>query len=311
MKMPETKEFDMIVVGDLNADLVLTGDVVPQFGQVEKLVDDATLTLGSSAGIFACGAARLGLKTALISKIGDDTFGHFLLSELKCRNVDTRGVTIDLNVKTGLTVILNRGTDRAILTHLGSISEIHGTDIDPELLANGRHLHLAAYYLLTGLMPDVPALFTQAQHFGLTTSLDTNYDPSETWDGHLPDVLKHTSLLLPNETELLGMTRTQTLAQGVEAVEHLAPLVVVKLGAQGALARQGSETITAPSIKVDVVDTVGAGDSFDSGFLYGFLAHWPLERSLRLACICGSLSTRAAGGTIAQATLEEALHCLD
>jgi sugar/nucleoside kinase (ribokinase family) len=309
--MTKSKEFDVIVVGDLNADLVLTGDVVPQFGQVEKLVDDATLTLGSSAGIFACGAARLGLKTALISKIGDDTFGHFLLTELKKRNVDTRGVVIDPSVKTGLTVILNRGADRAILTHLGSISEVRLADIPLDLLASGSHLHLAAYYLLTGLIPDVPALFAQAQQFGMSTSLDTNFDPSETWDGQLRSVLDHTSMLFPNETELFGMTHTQSLEEAIQAADSLAPLVVVKQGAQGALARQGGETVTTPSLKVDVIDTVGAGDTFDSGFLYGYLSHWPLERSLRLACICGSLSTRAAGGTTAQATLEEALHYLD
>jgi sugar/nucleoside kinase (ribokinase family) len=309
--MTKSKEFDVIVVGDLNADLVLTGDVVPQFGQVEKLVDDATLTLGSSAGIFACGAARLGLKTALISKIGDDTFGHFLLTELKKRNVDTCGVVIDPSVKTGLTVILNRGADRAILTHLGSISEVRLADIPLDLLASGSHLHLAAYYLLTGLIPDVPALFAQAQQFGMSTSLDTNFDPSETWDGQLRSVLDHTSMLFPNETELLGMTHTQSLEEAIQAADSLAPLVVVKRGAQGALARQGGETVTTPSLKMDVVDTVGAGDTFDSGFLYGYLSHWPLERSLRLACICGSLSTQAAGGTTAQATLEEALHYLD
>jgi sugar/nucleoside kinase (ribokinase family) len=309
--MTKSKEFDVIVVGDLNADLVLTGDVAPQFGQVEKLVDDATLTLGSSAGIFACGAARLGLKTALISKIGDDTFGHFLLTELKKRNVDTRGVVIDPSVKTGLTVILNRGADRAILTHLGSISEVRLADIPLDLLASGRHLHLAAYYLLTGLMPDVPTLFAQAQQLEMSTSLDTNYDPSETWDGQLHSVLNHTSMLFPNETELRGMTHTQSLEEAIQAADSLAPLVVVKQGAQGALARQGGETVTTPSLKMDVVDTVGAGDTFDSGFLYGYLSHWPLERSLRLACICGSLSTQAAGGTTAQATLEEALHYLD
>ncbi|HTX78022.1 MAG TPA: carbohydrate kinase family protein [Longilinea sp.] len=309
--MTGSKDFDVIVVGDLNADLVLTGDVVPQFGQVEKLVDDATLALGSSAGIFACGAARLGLKTALISKVGDDTFGHFLLAELKSHHVDTRGVVIDPGVKTGLTVILNRGADRAILTHLGSISEIRLTDIGFDLLSRGRHLHLAAYYLLTGLMPEVPALFTRAQQLGLSTSLDTNYDPSETWDGQLREVLKHVSFVLPNETELLSMTGARTLEEGIKATASLAPLVVIKLGAQGALARQGDETTTAPGLKVDVVDTVGAGDTFDSGFLYGYLAHWPLERSLRLACICGSLSTRAAGGIMAQPTLEEALRYLD
>lgn len=113
------KNIDVVVVGELNADLILTGEVAPQFGQAEKLVDDATLTLGSSSAIFACGVARLGLRVAFIGKIGNDEFGRFVKGYLENRGVDTSGVVVDEGIKTGLSVILSRGNDRAILTYSG------------------------------------------------------------------------------------------------------------------------------------------------------------------------------------------------
>src|SRR5258706_2648767 len=94
--------FDIMVVGEINADLILKGDVTPAFGQVEKLLDDATLTIGSSSAIFACGAARLGLTVAFIGKTGEDKFGRFMLREMQRRGIDTSGVVIDATIETGL-----------------------------------------------------------------------------------------------------------------------------------------------------------------------------------------------------------------
>ena len=128
--MNTIRDFDLVVVGDLNADLILRGDVEPAFGQVEKLIDDATLTLGSSSAIFACGAARLGLHVALVGKVGDDEFGRFIVREMSERGVNTQGVVVDPRVKTGLTVILSRGNDRAMLTYSGSIGALRFAEID-------------------------------------------------------------------------------------------------------------------------------------------------------------------------------------
>ncbi|MBI1879403.1 MAG: sugar kinase [Chloroflexi bacterium] len=301
------KDFDVIVVGELNADLILTGDVVPAFGQAEKLVDDATLTLGSSSAIFACGAARLGLRVAFIGKIGDDEFGRFVKDQLEERGVDTSGVVVDRQVKTGLSVILSRGNDRAILTHLGSIAALRYEEVNPALLAQARHLHLGSYFLLDALLPNIPRLFDEAHAQGLTVSLDTNYDPSEQWNGGLREILARADIFLPNAAELRAIAGLDDLDSALAVIAHQTPLVAVKLGPEGALARRGTETAQAESLAVAVVDTTGAGDSFDAGFVYGYLAGWELPRSLRLGCVCGSLSTRAAGGTAAQPTLAEAM----
>ncbi|MCL4301150.1 MAG: sugar kinase [Anaerolineae bacterium] len=304
------KNIDVVVVGELNADLILTGEVTPQFGQAEKLVDDATLTLGSSSAIFACGVARLGLRVAFIGKIGNDEFGRFVKSYLENRGVDTSGVVVDEQIKTGLSVILSRGNDRAILTYAGSIAALRYEEINQALLARARHLHLGSYFLLNALRPDIPRLFDQAHAHGLSVSLDTNYDPTEMWDSGLAETLIRTDIFLPNAAELRAVTRSADIETALEAIIKQTPLVAVKLGPTGAVARRGTETIRADSLPVAVVDTTGAGDSFDAGFIYGYLANWELLRALRLGCICGALSTRAAGGTAAQPTLAEAITVL-
>src|SRR5690349_16504837 len=98
---PDTR-FDILVAGEINPDLILSGNVIPEFGQVERLVDAASLTIGSSSAIFACGAARLGLKVAFIGVCGDDVFGHFMLDEMSRRAVDVSNVIVRSDGQTGL-----------------------------------------------------------------------------------------------------------------------------------------------------------------------------------------------------------------
>jgi sugar/nucleoside kinase (ribokinase family) len=123
--------------------------------------------------------------------------------------------------------------------------------------------------------------------------------------------LPECDVFLPNETEACAIVGCDDLDKAVDALSTQIPTLAVKLGAQGGLARQSESVARAPALPVRVVDTTGAGDSFDAGFLYGVLKGWSLEASLRLACACGSLSTRMAGGTAGQATLEEALEALE
>jgi sugar/nucleoside kinase (ribokinase family) len=298
--------FDILVAGEINPDLILSGNVLPEFGQVEKLVDSAVLTVGSSSAIFACGAARLGLKVAFIGVCGEDVFGRFMLDEMQKRGVDVSNVIVRSDGPTGMCVILNRDSDRAILTHLGLITDLQSSDIPDSLLRQTHHLHVASYFLQTKLQPDLPALFQHARLLGLTTSLDANYDPSEKWLG-FDELLSATNVFLPNKTEALSVTQTKDVESASKQIAGKSELVAIKLGAEGALAYKENRIIYAKSIPLNVVDTVGAGDSFDAGFLFGYLNHWPLEKSLRLACVCGALSTRRAGGTDGQPTLEEAM----
>ncbi|GAB4445178.1 MAG: hypothetical protein Kow00120_15110 [Anaerolineae bacterium] len=305
--------YDMLVIGDLNVDLNLIGDdVVPEFGQGEKLVDDASLNLGGSSAIFACQAARLGLRVAFAGVVGDDVFGRFLIDTLRDRGIETGHVRVRPSVKTGITVHLVRAGDRAMLTYQGTLALLDAAHVSRKALAETRHVHSGSFYMLPRLRPGLPSVFEDAQRLGATTSLDTNFDPSGAWAGGITEVLAHTDVFLPNEQELTHIARAADAGGGGDIDAALAwaaarvPTVALKLGAEGAAARAGGETVRCAARPVEVVDTTGAGDSFDAGFLYGFLNGWPLEAALRLGCACGALSATGPGGIAAQPTLEEA-----
>jgi sugar/nucleoside kinase (ribokinase family) len=304
-----TDRYDILVAGEINPDLILTGDVTPVFDQVEKLLDSAALVIGSSSAIFACGAARLGLRVGFVGICGDDLFGRFMLEELSHRGVDTAPVQVDPSQSTGLSVILSRGTDRAILTYPGAIAALRAEAVTDDLLHRARHLHVASYFLQTALQPGLPNLFHRARALGLTTSLDPNWDPTGEWRG-FERLLPLVDVFLPNENEARALAHRASVEQALESLSQVCGTVAVKCGSHGAQARQGQLPASAAALPGTVIDTVGAGDSFDAGFLYGWLNGWRLERTLGLAAICGSLSTRAAGGTTGQAALEEALAYL-
>jgi sugar/nucleoside kinase (ribokinase family) len=300
-------DFDILVAGELNPDLILSDpNLEPRFGQHEVLVESANLTIGSSSAIFACGAARLGLRVAFIGVVGDDEFGRFMCRSLSTSGVDASAVIVDPTQRTGLSVILARGDDRAILTHAGAVGTLRADQVSSALLRRARHLHVASYFLQTALQPGLAELFRGAHAMGLTTSLDTNWDPHETWAG-LEHVLAVTDVFLPNEAEAMAITTCKDLESAVQDLSARVPQGAVKLGAQGAQGWRAMDRARVAAYPVPVVDTVGAGDCFDSGFIFGYLSGWTLQRSLELAVACGSLSTRAAGGTAAQPTLAEAL----
>ena len=200
---------DVLVLGDVNPDLVLRGEnVAPAFGQAERLLDEAHLTVGGSGAILACGAARLGLTVGICGVVGDDLFGRYLREELTRRGVDVRGVVTDPERPTGLTVVLSQPDDRGMLTVPGTIGTLTAASIDPELLASASHVHVSSYFLQTALRPDLPAIFDRVHEVGGTTSIDPNWDPSDTWDGGLLDVLAKTDIFLPNAIEAARIART-------------------------------------------------------------------------------------------------------
>jgi sugar/nucleoside kinase (ribokinase family) len=304
-------DFDLIVVGEINPDLILTGgDLAPEFGQTEKLVEGAKLTIGSSSAILACGASRLGLRTAFVGVVGDDEFGRFMLRQMVDRGVDVSACVVDPTLATGLSVILSQPHDRAILTYSGSIAALRADQVDRTLLRRARHLHVGSFFLLDALRPGLVDLYDEARALGLTTSLDTNWDPAGGWNGGLAELLPKCDLFMPNQAEACLIAGRSHLPEALDVLAAQVPTLAVKLGPQGGLGRCQDLTVRAPALPVEVVDTIGAGDSFDAGFLYGYLHSWPLARSLHLACACGSLSTRAAGGTAGQPTLSEALEAL-
>ena len=305
-------EFDVLVLGDANPDLVLSGDEVePAFGQAERLVDDARFVVGGSGAIFACGAAKLGLRVAFAGVVGDDIFGTFMQTELQGHGVDTSGVAVVANRPTGVTVVLSGRHDRAMLTHAGTTGELRRSMIDADLLRRAGHVHVSSYFLQRSLVPELPALLKEARSAGTSTSVDPNWDPTGVWDDGLLALLPDVDVFLPNEVEALSLARISVVDDAIGRLRSSgAGTVVVKSAARGAVAGQASDLIHQAAIPTRLVDSTGAGDSFDAGFLAAFLAQEPLQRCLEIGNVCGALSTLAIGGTASQPTMAEALAAL-
>ncbi|MGA5302590.1 carbohydrate kinase family protein [Nucisporomicrobium flavum] len=296
---------DVLVVGDANPDLVLRGDVRPRFGQAEQLLTGADLVLGGSAAITAAGCARLGLRTTLLTALGDDVFGAVTRSALEERGVSLLLAEAAQGTPTGLSVILSPADeDRAILTLPGTIPTLRPEDVTDEHLAAARHVHVASLYLQPGLAAGLAGVFARARAAGVGTSLDTNWDPTEKWES-ITDILAYTDVFLPNANELRAVTGESDLDAAAATLTAIGTTVVMKNGAAGARAWGPGGACSAPGRTVEVVDTTGAGDSFNAGFLAARLAGRPLAEAIGWAAAAGSLSTRAAGGTAAQATREE------
>lgn len=300
----------VLVAGEANVDLVLRGDVVPRFGQAEQLLDSGDLVVGGSASIVASGLARLGVPTRLAARVGDDTFGRFMLDSLAGYGVDTAAVETDPALPTGMSVVLSAPDDRAILTVPGTIPTLRAAHV-LSALGDAAHVHVAAYFLQPALAAELPALLVELRARGVTSSLDTNWDPAERWTG-LAAVLPLLDCLLPNLEELRAIAGALGAAGGDDEslARHLAafgPRVVVKAGRDGGWSvADGAPVVRAPGLTVDVVDTTGAGDSFDAAYLAA-AAHGIDDEAerLRWAATAGSLSTLGAGGTGAQARLAD------
>jgi len=290
--------FDVTIAGELNLDLILYG--LPEQLQPERelLADRMMLTLGSSSAIVAHNLAALGSRVGFQSRIGDDPLGAIALERLQQGGVDTSRVRhVPGAITTGLTVILHHQNWRNILTYAGTIAELTWQDLDLHYLADARHFHLSSYYLQGMLRPRVSELFQQLKSKGLTISLDTNDDPDDRWEGNLQEVLRYVDVFLPNEREACKAAGTEDLETAIHKLSELVPLLVIKLGRKGAIAQSGQDRFTSPAKPVEAVDTVGAGDSFDAGFLYEYVRGAKIPACLASGNLAGALSTTRPGGT--------------
>lgn len=290
--------FDVTIAGELNLDLILYGLPEQLLPERELLADRMMLTLGSSSAIVAHNLAALGSRVGFQSRIGDDPLGQISLDRLNEGGVDISFVRrVPGPITTGLTVILPHGAWRNILTYAGTIAETCWEDLDLDYLADSRHFHLSSYYLQRALRPRVGELFQRLKSRGLTISLDTNDDPDDKWQGGLDKVLRHVDVFLPNEREACKAAGTEALEEAVRKLSAQVPLVVVKLGRKGAIAQKSTERFIAPAREVTPVDTVGAGDSFDAGFLHQYVRGADIPTCLASGNLAGALSTTRPGGT--------------
>ena len=290
--------FDVTIAGELNLDLILYGLPEQLPPERELLADRMMLTLGSSSAIVAHNMAALGSRVGFQSRIGEDPLGEIALDRLQQGGVDVSCVRrVPGSTTTGLTVILHHESWRNILTYAGTIAETSWEDLDLDYLSDSRHFHLSSYYLQRALRPRVGELFQRLKSKGLTISLDTNDDPDDQWQGGLHEVLRCVDIFLPNQREACKAAGTEDLDAAIHKLSKQVPLVVVKLGPKGSLAQRGDERFSSPSQEVIAVDTVGAGDSFDAGFLHEYVRGADLPRCLASGNRAGALSTTRPGGT--------------
>jgi sugar/nucleoside kinase (ribokinase family) len=296
---------NILIAGELNLDLILQNyRSFPALGR-EVLVDDVTLTMGSASAICACGLAKLGDAVAFAGKVGSDPWGELCKSKLAERGIDISRVMADPALKTGITVSITSPTDRALVTYPGASTALRAEDFNADSFRGFRHLHISSFFIQQGLRPGIKQLLALASQCGLTTSLDPGYDPDEKWGRDLLDALSEVDIFFPNEVELEGVTGLRDRQEALRSVANGRTLTMVKLGTDGCMTLKSGNIVAIPAFRVEPVDTTGAGDSFNAGFLHAWLRGAPLPDAMRFAAACGALSTLSAGGTSAQPTEQQ------
>ncbi|MBL0406563.1 sugar kinase [Microvirga aerilata] len=281
----------VLCLGRTYCDIIFTGlPEMPMLGR-ERFADGVTITAGGGAYITAAHLASLGRPTALLTRLGTDPLSHSLDPEFEASGIDLSFVERSNDAGPQPTVALIKDGERAFVSRRAGVSR--PATLEQALAAPGiRHLHIAEFATLK----DSPDVVAMARDQGLTVSLD----PS--WDDHLIrtdsgffEACRGIDVFLPNLEEGQALTGERSL-EGVLSVlrEHF-PLVVLKLGDQGAVAA-GSERLSANALAVDVVDTTGAGDAFNAGFLHAWLQTCDLRESLESGIKSGALSVQSAGG---------------
>jgi sugar/nucleoside kinase (ribokinase family) len=292
--------FDVLVVGELNIDLILNG--LQQFPEVGKeiLAGNMVYTLGSSAAIFAANLSALGVSVNYCGCIGHDDFGKKIIADLEAKGVATENIIRHDHVKTGITVAFNFDQQRAMVTYPGAMNELSESDITDAMLRQAKHLHVSSMFLQPALKPGLPRLFKRAKNFGLTTSLDPQWDTNEKWESDWKELLPQVDVFLPNIEELKNITKKQDAETAVASLIDFANMIVVKNSTDGATAYYKDEVIVQPAfINPDFADAIGAGDSFNAGFIREFILDRSLKACTKLGAVCGAINTTAHGGTAA------------
>ncbi|MEQ1769252.1 MAG: carbohydrate kinase family protein [Devosia sp.] len=298
--MPQHSErpYDVLVVGDLNPDVVLTGlqSPEPRLG-TEQFFRSMERTLGGSGSLAAATMARTGLRTLLTARVGDDEPAAFCKAFLEREGVTTN-LLVNPALATGMTIALAYPNDRLLLTSPGAIADITAEDLPDVLLAKARHIHVSAYFLQSRLRPGLAGLFRRANRLGLTTSLDTGWDPAEGWlDTDLTAALAQTDVFLPNSTELEHITRESDPARAAAIILGLgAGSVVLKDGARGSHYFGAGLHDHHSGFPITPVDTTGAGDAFDAGYLCAMLEGRSISDCLRFGNACGAAVAGVSGG---------------
>ncbi len=291
-------KFDLLVVGELNVDILVNDfQQPPELGK-EVIAKSYNVMLGSSSAIFASNISVLGTSVAFLGLVGDDDSANLIIRSLKKKNVNTNYISNASQIKTGTSIVLNMGEDRYMITYPGAMEKLKEEDIRDDQLLSAKHLHISSPFLQPGLKPGLEKLFRRAKNLGLTTSLDTQWDPEEKWEINFESMLKDVDVFLPNESELIALSGEEDLEHAIIKVSKWCKVLVVKRGSKGAMLISQGKTIEKPSfINTSVVDAIGAGDSFNAGYIHSFINKNTDDKCLELANLTGAINTTGIGGT--------------
>ncbi len=299
-----TRHPEVLVAGGIYCDLVFSGLAgMPALGE-ETRTRQFTMTVGGGAFITASGLARLRVHTGLLAYVGKDLLGRFQLQNLRRAGVDTSRVVRHPELGAGLSVAFSTASDRGFLTYpgcaasTGDLLDAWPSGGDPPV----RHVHFA------GMPPPFAArlpLLERLRSAGTTTSLDIGWNPAQYDSPGFREVARRVTIFMPSWRDAAWFTGCDDPGAALEALAEFVEVPVVKLGPEGAIAMRDGRAFRASPPPVTAVETTGAGDAFDAGFLWAFLRGEPIARCLSAGCVCGALSTRAPGGTAAFPSLRE------
>jgi len=300
----------ILVIGDLNVDIIVSGMTeFPELGR-EIHCGDVRTVMGGSASIFACRLSQLGAEVDILGVVGRDENGKIVLNTLQLNNVGLEKVIVRDDIRTGVTISLTYPKDKALITFMGSIGALKPSDVKPEFFQDYDHVHISSIYFQPKLLGAVPEIFEEAKRQGLTTSLDTQDDPSGKYE-KIWDILEYTDIFLPNDREARGVSKLTSLDEALKKIGSKVKTLAVKCGSRGAIGIMGDTIVRVEPLKISPVDTTGAGDSFDAGFIYYFLCkEMSFEDSLRFANAMGALSCLYVGGAGGKITEDDVLKFL-
>jgi ribokinase len=289
-------------IGDVNVDLIARIDNMPALGKQVITKDFQTHGGGCSAN-FSLECARLGMDVQLFGKVGDDVFGTYVLVELDDNGVDTGNVLLT-EKKTGVTVAMVQGIERSFITFRGENATYCLNDIDVSKIDAGI-VHLPSYFLLDGLRDDYVKLIDLLHAAGIQVSFDTGWDPrgfTKETVGPLLEILPRVYVFLPNIDEarkILGLDENTGPEKAARILLDMGVRVAaIKMGSKGSWVADRNNIEYVPPFSVKVVDTTGAGDNFNAGFISAYIS----GRALKECAVIGSATAALKIGGVGWST---------
>jgi sugar/nucleoside kinase (ribokinase family) len=296
-----------LFVGEINVDVMMGGMATPPIVDREVPSKTYEVVMGGSTMISACTYAGLGGATYFAGLAGNDEYGEFMLRGMRDFGLNTDLVERSKDVRTGVTVNMISGNTRTQATYPGTIEEYDGAGLTEDALGGLTHIHFGGVYLETRLLPRIEAVLASARRLGLTTSLDPQWDSTERWEG-MDRWLPLVSYLFVNSDEAISFTKAASPAEALVALSKRTPCPLVKIGRDGALVLSEGQVVQVQGKVVKPVDTTGAGDTFDAGFLYATLEKkMPLVEAVRFANAAAARSCLFVGGVNARSSYQDVI----